>query len=237
MAYQILGFATSPITQERTYSILCDTVSDLPSGTISGNGYTGNVTQGCSAKIIADGTSYIADSAGQWILQPSGQMWVNVYTKSEVDTLISGYQPLLTFGTESVKDSTDSLTSGAIWSSVWSQILGVNTTKNLSQDVPEGGYDADNLTEPGIYRVPSASVAGQVANLPQAAAGRLITMNLGLGNRYIQIWISAGARFFMRSYISTGWQAWFEYAGTQVVPAQASNLALTQDMDIPDVSI
>ena len=53
MAYQILGFATSPITQERTYSILCDTVSDLPSGTISGSGYTGSITQGCTAKIIA----------------------------------------------------------------------------------------------------------------------------------------------------------------------------------------
>lgn len=232
MAYKILGFSTSPITQETIYSILCDTVSDLPSGTISGSGYTGSITQGCSAKVIADGSSYIADSSGQWILQPSGQMWVNVYTKSEVDTMLSGYQPLLTFGTSTAQDSTESLTSGAIWSSIWSQILGVNTTKNLSQDVPEGGYDADTLIEPGIYRVPSAAVAAQVANLPQAAAGRLITMNLGLGNRYIQIWVAAGARFFMRSYISTGWQAWYEYAGTQVV---ASNQALTQNIT-PDIS-
>lgn len=217
MAYQILGFSTSPITQETVYSILCDTVNDLPTGTISGNGYSGNITQGCSAKIVENGASYIANSSGQWVLQPSGQMWVNVYTKSEVDNLISGYQPLLIFGNLSAENSTDSLTSGAIWSSIWSQILGVNTTKNLSQDVPEGGYDADTLTEPGIYRVPSAAVAGQVANLPQTAAGRLITMNLGLGNRYVQIWVAAGARFFMRSYISTGWQSWYEYAGTQVV--------------------
>lgn len=216
MAYQILGFATSPITQERTYSILCDTVSDLPSGTISGNGYTGSITQGCSAKIIADGSSYIADSAGQWILQPSGQAWVNVYTKSEVDTLISGYQPLLTFGERTVKDSTDSLTSGVIWNSIWEQMLGLNTFTNLA-----AGDDLDDFTTPGIYRCVSSTIAGQIVNMPsslaQQAGGRLIVLNSGGSGRYIQFYISAGARFWLRSNTSAGWQPWYEYAGTQVV--------------------
>lgn len=216
MAYQILGFATSPITQERTYSILCDAVSDLPSGTISGNGYTGSITQGCSAKIIADGSSYIADSSGQWILQPSGQMWVNVYTKSEVDTLISGYQPLLTFGTQTVRDSTDSLTSGAIWSSVWNQMLGLNTFTNLA-----AGDDLNDFTTPGIYRCTGSAIAAQLVNMPspiaQQAGGRLIVFNVGGTGRYIQFYISAGARFWLRSNTSAGWQPWYEYAGTQVV--------------------
>lgn len=222
MAYQILGFATSPITQERTYSILCDTVSDLPSGTISGSGYTGNVTQGCSAKIIADGSSYIADSAGQWILQPSGQMWVNVYTKSEVynksevDTLISGYQPLLDFGTQTVRDSTDSLKSGVIWSSIWSQILGLNTFTNLT-----AGDDLNDFTTPGIYRCTGSATAAQIVNMPspqaQQAGGRLIVFNVGGAGRYMQFYISAGARFWLRSNTSAGWQPWYEYAGTQVV--------------------
>lgn len=174
-------------------------------------------TIGSVCDVVASGDKYMMNSSGNWILQPNASAWLNVYTKAEMDSILSGYQTLLTFGTSTSQDSTDSLTSGAIWSSVWSQILGVNTTKNLSQDIPEGGYDANTLTEPGIYRVPSAAVAGQVANLPQIAAGRLITMNLGLGNRYVQIWVAAGARFFMRSYISTGWQSWYEYAGTQVV--------------------
>ena len=218
MAYQILGFATSPITQERTYSILCDTVSDLPSGTISGNGYTGSITQGCSAKIIADGSSYIADSAGQWILQPSGQMWVNVYTKNEVDTLISGYQPLLTFGTQTVRDSTDSLTSGAIWQSIWNQMLGLNTFTNLA-----AGDDLDDFTTPGIYRCTSSTIAAQILNMPstlaQQAGGRLIVFNVGGSGRYIQFYISAGARFWLRSNTSAGWQPWYEYAGAEVTPA------------------
>lgn len=216
MAYQILGFATSPITQERTYSILCDTVSDLPSGTISGSGYTGSITQGCSAKVIADGSSYIADSAGQWILQPSGQMWVNVYTKSEVDTLISGYQPLLTFGTQTARDSTNSLTSGAIWSSIWAQMLGLNTFPNLA-----AGDDLDDFQTPGIYRCTGSAIAAQLVNMPstqaQQAGGRLIVFNVGGTGRYIQFYISAGARFWLRSNTSSGWQPWYEYAGTQVV--------------------
>lgn len=149
----------------------------------------------------------------------------------EVNTALAGKasaadlaakQDALTFGTSTVKDSTESLTSGGIWQSIWDQILGVNTSKNLSQDVPEGGYDCDTLTDVGIYRVPSASVAQQIANLPAAAAGRLITMNLGMSNRYLQIYIAAGARFFMRSYISTGWQSWYEYAGTAVTPASTN---------------
>lgn len=236
MAYQILGFATSPITQERTYSILCDTVSDLPSGTISGNGYTGNVTQGCTAKIIADGSNYIADSSGQWILQPSNNVFVNVYTKSETDALLAEYQPLLTFGTQTVRDSTDSLTSGAIWSSVWDQILGLNTFTNLA-----AGDDLNDFMTPGVYRCTNSVTAGQLVNMPstlaQQAGGRLIVFNVGGSGRYIQLYISAGARFWLRSNLSAGWQPWYEYAGTQVVAAaQASNLALTQDIE-PDVSI
>ena len=236
MAYQILGFATSPITQERTYSILCDTVSDLPSGTISGSGYTGSITQGCTAKIIADGTNYIADSSGQWILQPSGNMFVNVYTKNEMDDLLEEYQPLLTFGTQTVRDSTDSLTSGAIWQSVWSQMLGLNTFTNLA-----AGDDLNDFTTPGIYRCTGSSIAAQLVNMPSSAAqqagGRLIVFNVGGAGRYIQFYISAGARFWLRSNTSSGWQAWYEYAGTQVVASnQASNLALPQDIE-PDVSM
>lgn len=216
MAYQILGFATSPITQERTYSILCDTVSDLPSGTISGSGYTGSITQGCTAKVISDGSNYIADSSGQWILQPSGNMFVNVYTKSETDALLAEYQPLLTFGTHTVRDSTDALNSGAIWFSIWEQILGLNTYPNLV-----AGDDLDDFQTPGIYRCTNSTAAGQILNMPsslaQQAGGRLIVFSVGGSGRYIQFYISAGARFWLRSNTSSGWQAWYEYAGTQVV--------------------
>lgn len=84
MAYQILAFSTSPFTQERIYSLLCDTASDLPS---SVDGY--NVKQGWTAKIISDGSSYLANSSGTWVLQPSDNQFQNVYTKAETDALLA----------------------------------------------------------------------------------------------------------------------------------------------------
>lgn len=88
MSYQILGWQTSPITGDKVYQILCDTVSDLPVGTISGD-YGGAITQGTSAQIIEDSSVYIANSAGTWKKQKSQNEFENVYTKTEIDTLLS----------------------------------------------------------------------------------------------------------------------------------------------------
>lgn len=214
--YHIIGYQTNPITGETQFNILCDTAADLPTSPVSDNGYGGEIGQGSSALVIATGRTYIANSSAAWILQPTGGGGsADTYTREEIDDFLADKQDLLTWAAESAKDGTGAMTSGAIWSSVWSQILGVNSTKNLSQDVPETGYDFDTLTDPGIYRVPSAAVAADIANIPTQAAGRLIVSNLGLGNRYIQIYLASGARVFIRSYVSTGWQAWYEYQGVE----------------------
>ena len=173
--------------------------------------------QGSDALDISTGYHWIMQSGGSWIRQPAsgGGGGGDTYTREEIDEFLADKQDLLTWASETAKDGTDAMTSGAIWNSVWTQILGVNTTKNLSQDVPETGYDCNTLTDPGIYRVPSAAVAADIANIPTQAAGRLIVSNLGLGNRYIQIYLASGARVFIRSYVSTGWQAWYEYQGIE----------------------
>lgn len=174
--------------------------------------------EGSSALVIATGRTHIMQSTGTWVQQPSsggGGGGDDTYTREEIDQFLADKQDLLTWAQETAKDGTGAMLSGGIWTSVWSQILGVNTTKNLSQDVPETGYDCDTLTDPGIYRVPSAAVAADIANIPTQAAGRLIVSNLGLGNRYIQFYLASGARVFIRSYVSTGWQAWYEYQGVE----------------------
>lgn len=173
--------------------------------------------QGSDALVIATGRTYIMQSTGTWVQQPSsgGGGGGDTYTKEEIDQFLADKQDLLTWAAETAKDGTDAMLSGGIWTSVWTQMLGVNTTKNLSQDVPETGYDCNTLTEVGIYRVPSAAVAADIANIPIQAAGRLIVSNLGLANRYIQIYLASGARVFIRSYVSTGWQAWYEYQGVE----------------------
>ena len=87
MAYQILSFATSPFTQQRTYTILCDTTADLPATV---DGYS--VTQGFTAKIIEDGSTYIADTSGTWKKQPDGIQLdlTGYYTAAQTDSLLAG---------------------------------------------------------------------------------------------------------------------------------------------------
>lgn len=172
--------------------------------------------EGSSALVIATGRTYIMQSTGTWVQQPSsGGGGGDTYTREEIDQFLADKQDLLSWTAETAKDGTDAILSGGIWTSVWTQMLGINTTKNLSQDVPETGYDFNTLTDVGIYRVPSAAVAAVIANIPTQAAGRLIVSNLGLANRYIQIYLASGARVFIRSYVSTGWQAWYEYQGIE----------------------
>lgn len=93
MAYQILSFATSPFTQQRTYTILCDTSADLPATV---DGYS--VTQGFTAKIIEDGSTYIADSSGTWKKQPDGIQLdlTGYYTAAQTDSLLAAKQDSLT---------------------------------------------------------------------------------------------------------------------------------------------
>ena len=97
MSYQILSFSTSPFTQARIYSLLCDTSADLPA---SVDGYS--VGQGWTAKVIEDGTSYIANSSGSWIQQPSSNQFSNVYTKAEIDALFAS-QDAKIYGHDSVQ--------------------------------------------------------------------------------------------------------------------------------------
>ena len=137
---------------------------------------------------------------------------------------LAAKQDALTFDTGTAKDSENSITSGGIWASIWAQILGLNTSGNLA-----AGDDLDNFTDAGIYRCTNSVTAGQILNMPSAfaqqAGGRLIVFNIGGSGRYIQLYISAGARFWLRSNISTGWQQWYEYAGTAVTPANTNAAA------------
>lgn len=67
--------------------ISCDTVADLPAPTYF-DGYT--LLQGSTAHVITDNTIYTMLSDGTWILQDEASR-MDVYTKSQVDTLLSDY--------------------------------------------------------------------------------------------------------------------------------------------------
>lgn len=205
--YHIIGYQTNPITSETIFNILCDTVADLPASPVSDNGYGGEIGQGSKAVIIADGSCYLADSSRQWIYQPNPNAWVNVYTKTQIDAMF-------TPETLSAAGSAGYLNAGAVWSSVWSQILGLNTIRNLV-----AGDDMNDLTTVGIYRVVNSATAAQILNIPfTQAGGRLIVSNLGGTDRYFQIYIATGIRFYIRAMATSAqtWSHWYEYGGTDM---------------------
>lgn len=73
-------------------SLLCDTYIDLPTQ----YGLTGyELAQGCKAHVIDTNTDYMLDSAGTWHIY-GGEIWQNVYTKSETDALLDDKQDELT---------------------------------------------------------------------------------------------------------------------------------------------
>lgn len=169
--------------------------------------------QGSDTLDISTGDHWIMQSGGSWIRQPSANAFDNVYTKAEIDNILTGYQELLSWDPRTIRDSANSITSGDIWSSIWGQILDLNTYPNLA-----AGDDLNNFTTPGIYRCTNSTTAAALLNMPSAlaqqAGGRLIVSTLGGSGRIVQIYISAGARFWIRSNTAAGFQHWFEYAGT-----------------------
>ena len=74
--------------------IACDTVADLPAPAA----FTGGVlAMGSEAEIIADGSTYKMDSAGNWHQQPAGGGGGgggDYYTKSQIDAMLALLQPL-----------------------------------------------------------------------------------------------------------------------------------------------
>lgn len=106
MSWQIAAFTRNPLTGDYIYSLLCDTVADLPAS-ITGTDYDGAITQGCTAKIIENGASYTANSSGTWVLQPTSSMTINlpdVYSEAEVDALLAPIESELDNDTEAVTE-------------------------------------------------------------------------------------------------------------------------------------
>lgn len=69
---------------ERLALIIADDVSSLPANTSAMTYILGS-----EARIVADGSKYIMNSSGTWVLQPSDNQFENVYTKTETDALLA----------------------------------------------------------------------------------------------------------------------------------------------------
>jgi len=71
---------------EYSASLICDDVASLPVNN-SDHWYL----LGSDAKVISNGKKYVINSSGTWVEQPSENAWENVYTKVEVDNILTEY--------------------------------------------------------------------------------------------------------------------------------------------------
>lgn len=115
-------------------SIVADTAADLPANTTALTFLLGSY-----AKTVDTGDEYWIDSSGSWILQPSSSAFSNVYTKTEIDQMLTDYytnteaDSLFVWKTITISGNTplDFIADGEPLD-VWS-IYG-----NMTQDVPPG---------------------------------------------------------------------------------------------------
>ena len=138
------------------------------------------------------------DSSGNWYPY-GGEMWQNVYDKTETDTLNSAQLAAVNSGI-SATILANLITLDDVFG------LGVNITANS---------DLDDYRNVGVYYITTAAIAATVSNVPVAAAGRLEIKALNAVNRYIQIYYSVDA-FYQRRWNGTAWSYWYKFEGVQI---------------------
>ena len=189
-----------------TAHVMCDSQSDLPAASAV-TGYL--MALGTTAECADDGTKWMMDSAGTWHQQPAGITLdlTGYYTSSQVDTIVAGLQPLLTFDAAPTVSSTNPVTSGGVFAALWGL-----------QDI-SSGTDLDTLTTIGTYRTNSATVTNSLSNCPvTGAAIRLVVQRTSHTNRYYQLIIPADPAdptIYIRKYLS-GWGSWYKWVGVAV---------------------
>lgn len=138
--------------------LMCDTASDLPSQ----SGLTGYILeQGCKADVISENKTYKIDSAGNWHVS-GGEMWQNVYTESEIDSMMLTKQDSLT------ATQLDAVNSG-ITAAILQELQSYHTINSISSN-----SNVNDYYDRGIYTVGSASVAASITNTPFTSAGYVL---------------------------------------------------------------
>lgn len=101
----ITSIASDTTMSVRGY-LECDTVSDLPASPTDITGYT--LVAGSVAHVIADNDLYCMNSSGSWILQDRSP-YSDVYTKSEVDSLLTPITDDISDLQDDINDHTDQI--------------------------------------------------------------------------------------------------------------------------------
>lgn len=130
------------------------------------------------------------------------------YTDAQIDTLLAAKQDVLTFDTEPTSMSTNPVTSGGVFSALWSLT-----------DI-ESGTDLDTLTDLGIYRCRTGTITDTLSHCPIAGGSgfRLVVNRTSHTTKFYQLLMPASvtdANIYLRKYDGS-WGSWFRFAGQEV---------------------
>lgn len=139
---------------------------------------------------------------------------------AELPEQLASKQDTLTFDSIPTDGSTNPVTSGGIFQFLFDMVFGAG-----GQALDGVVSDVDALTQPGTYRVTSASAASGIANLPIAQAGKLLVIITSFAGRYAQIYIPVSVSYgiFVRNYLASGWQPWYTFTGTAAASTQSAS--------------
>lgn len=203
MSYQVMAFTTSPFTQQRIYQLLCDTPEDLPASAVSGD-YPGNLSQGCTAKVISNSADYMYNSAGSWIRQAGNNVFENVYTKTEVDDLIAAAMSTV-------------ITKADIY-------RGWQLVSSAAEPL-----DINSVTDYGTYYCSDGATAATIQNCPITTSG-FIMINFSNGNR-VRLFLAISAtipRMFIQARTGGTWRTIRQFAMNDEIPSSVPISLLSQ---------
>lgn len=128
--------------------------------------------------------------------------------RSRITSLESGKQDALTFDTAPTSMSTNPVTSGGVFSALWSLT-----------DI-ESGTDLDTLTDLGIYRCRTGTITDTLSHCPIAGGSgfRLVVNRTSHTTKFYQLLMPASvtdANIYLRKYDGS-WGSWFRFAGQEV---------------------
>lgn len=197
-------------------SISVDTAADLPTAADIQTDRSVTPIIGSTAQVINESAVYTLNSLGTWIKYESSP-FADVYTKSEVDTLLSA------------KADASSVYTQAEVDQMFTDLVGIG--------IPWGDfetYDLNDYTTPGIWRSRSGTVTSHGTNIPAP----IYTPNTTRGFR-LEVKATSQAAYvtqivypawnanlpsvyYMRHWRGTdtgtaeqrGWSHWYAYAGT-----------------------
>ena len=212
MAVQILkinSYEYAPGGQNIVADFVVDTVTDLP-GVNDLSGYT--LLIGCTAIVVQDSTFYRMMSGGSWVQQLHDNN-ADVYTKSQVDSLLSMKQNLLTFDATPTQSSTNPVESGGVYDAI-----AAASFFKVGQQIPAND-DMDNYTTYGVYYVGSGANASTIDHTPVNFAARVEVVPLWGTGRLLQRYITADSGipiYYVRRFQNNTWSQWYKFEGVQV---------------------